>query len=296
MQFSFRPIAEADLPMLHAWLQRPHVAQWWGEADPLDELREHYLTHAAEPRATRAYIASLEGRDVGFIQCYCVMGCEPEWWTDETDPGSRGIDQFLADEADLSRGVGRAMIRGFVQRLFADPEVTVVQTDPSPTNHRAIRCYAAAGFSAVGVVDTPDGPALLMRVRRPQPALQDMPDEDWFRALEVRRTQALVQRDVATIRELHAPDYELISVPGRVMSLERYLSLMAQDVFYADWQHGPMRVQRSPGMAAVRYQARITFPSGKVVECWHTDLYALRGGAWLAIWSQGTALPPAVPA
>ncbi len=118
------------------------------------------------------------------------------------------------------------------------------------------------------------------------------PDEGYFRALEAERTRALVDRDVATIRRLHAPDYELISVPGRVMSLERYLSLMAEDVFYAAWEHGPMRVQVSAEMAAVRYTARITFPSGRVVQCWHTDLYARRAGAWVAVWSQATQLPP----
>ena len=117
------------------------------------------------------------------------------------------------------------------------------------------------------------------------------PDEEFFRVLEIERTRALVERDVEKIRRLHAPDYELISVPGRVMSLERYLSLMAQDVFYANWEHGPMRVQVSQGMAAVRYQAKITFPSGKVVSCWHTDIYALQAGAWRAVWSQGTQLP-----
>ena len=119
-----------------------------------------------------------------------------------------------------------------------------------------------------------------------------LPDEEFFRALEVERTEALVARDVAAIRRLHAPDYELISVPGRVMSLERYLSLMAIDVFYARWEHGPMRVQVSEGMTAVRYQARITFASGKVVDCWHTDVYNLQSGSWQAIWSQATQLPP----
>ena len=123
-------------------------------------------------------------------------------------------------------------------------------------------------------------------------AAPQAPPADFFRALEVERTQALVDRDVAAIRRLHAPDYELISVPGRVLSLERYLALMAEEVFYARWAHGPMRVQQSEGMAAVRYQARITFPSGNVVECWHTDLYALRSGSWVAFWSQATRLPP----
>ncbi len=123
------------------------------------------------------------------------------------------------------------------------------------------------------------------------PSRPSTPDDDFFRALEVERTQALVDRDFEKIRRMHAPDYELISVPGRVMSLERYLSLMAQDVFYSKWEHGPMRVLVSQGLAAVRYQAKITFPSGKVVECWHTDIYALQANTWRAAWSQGTQLP-----
>jgi hypothetical protein len=125
----------------------------------------------------------------------------------------------------------------------------------------------------------------------PAPADTAHPDADFFRALEVERTRALVARDVAAIRRLHAPDYELISAPGRVMSLERYLSLMESGVFYAGWEHGPMRVRVAEGMAAVRYQARITFPSGKVVDCWHTDIYARQAGSWKAVWSQATPLP-----
>ena len=123
-------------------------------------------------------------------------------------------------------------------------------------------------------------------------SMPPLPDAGFFRALEAERTQALVDRDVVAIRRLHMPDYELISVPGRVMSLERYLSLMAIDVFYAKWEHGPMRVQVAEGMAALRYPAKITFPSGKVVDCWHTDLYIHDAGAWRALWSQATQLPP----
>jgi hypothetical protein len=119
-----------------------------------------------------------------------------------------------------------------------------------------------------------------------------MPDADFFRNLEAKRTQALVDRDTAAIRRLHAPDYELISVPGRSMSLDRYLTLIEEDLFYAKWEHGSMRVHVADGMAAVRYQAKITFPSGNVVECWHTDIYVIRAGSWVAIWSQATRLPP----
>jgi RimJ/RimL family protein N-acetyltransferase len=54
------------------------------------------------------------------------------------------------------------MIRAFLEQLFQDPAVTRVQTDASPANRRAIRCYEKAGFKAIGQVSTPDGPALLI--------------------------------------------------------------------------------------------------------------------------------------
>lgn len=161
--FAFTPLSEASLPMLHGWLLRPHVARWWGPAESLSELREDFLAGGS----TRAFIAELGGEAIGFVQCYVVMGSGDGWWPHETDPGARGIDQFLANEAQLNRGLGRAMVKAFVAHLFKDPAGSVVQTDPSPDNRRAIRCYAAAGFEAVGEVVTPDGPALLMRCRRP---------------------------------------------------------------------------------------------------------------------------------
>ena len=124
------------------------------------------------------------------------------------------------------------------------------------------------------------------------PTQATTPDADFFRALEVKRTQAIVARDMPTIETLHASDYELISPPGRVMTRERYLSLIAAEPFYANWEHGAMRVRLSERMAAVRYQAKITFPSGKVIDCWHTDVYELQAGSWKAVWSQATQLPP----
>lgn len=65
-----------------------------------------------------------------------------------------------------TRKKGTAMVRAFVRRLLDDPAVTRVQTDPAPTNLRAIRCYEKAGFLAVGEIDTPDGRALLMICER----------------------------------------------------------------------------------------------------------------------------------
>lgn len=164
--FELRRLAENDLAMLHEWLLRPHIAEWWGAAESVEELRADYLEQAEAENATEAFIAYYQNAPIGFIQCYVVMGSGDGWWEEETDPGARGIDQFLANPEQLNAGLGRAMIRAFIAKIFADPEVTVIQTDPNPNNLRAIRCYTAAGFQAVGEVMTPDGLALLMCCNR----------------------------------------------------------------------------------------------------------------------------------
>ena len=118
--------------------------------------------------------------------------------------------------------------------------------------------------------------------------------EEFFRALEARRTRALVDRDVQALEELHAPEYQLITPTGRVFSREAYLGAVKAEPFYAAWDLESMSFRISATMAVVRYKARLQFPSGRVVVCWHTDSYELRVQGWQAVWSQATEIPPIV--
>ena len=165
-RIEFRALTAADIPMLREWLTRPHVAEIWGDVPSEAELRADYLS-GNDPSAASAFIAWFDGEAVGFVQSYVAANSGDDWWPDETDPGVLGIDQFLADGSRLNQGIGTAMVRAFVERLLADPTTTRVQTDPSPTNARAIRCYEKAGFRRSREVVTPDGPALLMYRERP---------------------------------------------------------------------------------------------------------------------------------
>jgi RimJ/RimL family protein N-acetyltransferase len=126
-----------------------------------------YAPAVLEAQRVTPYIVMLGQASIGYAQSYVAMGSGDGWWDDVTDPGVRGIDQSIADPELLGKGVGTAMVRALVERLFRDPAVTQVQTDPSPDNLRAIRCYQKAGFRIVRNVTTPDGPALYMLQERP---------------------------------------------------------------------------------------------------------------------------------
>ena len=161
--------------MFHHWLQRPHIAEWWGGEDQHLSLREVHAKYAPSVMAAeqvKPYIATLDGEPVGYAQSYVALGSGGGWWQSETDPGVRGIDQFLAEERALGKGLGTRLVTALVEMLFRDPEVTKIQTDPDPTNVRAIRCYEKAGFKAVQTIVTPDGPALYMIKERDSDAGQ----------------------------------------------------------------------------------------------------------------------------
>lgn len=171
---TFRALREDDIPLLHEWLNRPHVVEWWRGDDvapTLAQTRAKYLPRVLESQGVVQYIASVQGRPVGWSQRYVALGAGDGWWEDETDPGVRGIDQFLCDAHLLGKGLGTRMVKAFVHLVFSDSSVTRIQTDPSPENRRAIRCYEKAGFRAARRIVTPDGLALLMvQDRSSQPA------------------------------------------------------------------------------------------------------------------------------
>jgi AacA4 family aminoglycoside N(6')-acetyltransferase len=164
-----RLMTEADLPMLHDWLNRPHIVEWWGGERPsLQEVLAKYRPRVMlEQDRVTPYIGMLGDQPFAYAQSYVALGSGGGWWEDETDPGVRGIDQSIADPDLLGRGLGTRLVRAMVEMLLRDPQVTAVQTDRAPDNPRAIRCYEKAGFRRVKDIVTPDGPAVYMRVERP---------------------------------------------------------------------------------------------------------------------------------
>jgi hypothetical protein len=115
-------------------------------------------------------------------------------------------------------------------------------------------------------------------------------NEQFFRTLECRRTSALVQQDLPVIEALHAPEYQLITPSGRIFTREHYISAIAQEPFYAGWEIADMACRITEDMTIVRYHAKLQFPVGKEIFCWHTDSYEKRAGHWQAVWSQATEI------
>jgi aminoglycoside 6'-N-acetyltransferase len=154
--YQFRPLLATDLALVRRWLAEPHVVEWWGDPDEQFELVSSDL---AEP-AMEQFIVATDGVPFGYLQCYDLQ----VWPTAAFGPqpaGGRGIDQFIGEPRMVDRGHGSSFISCYVEDLLSNGTPRVI-TDPNPENCRAIKAYEKAGFVRQHVVETNDGPALLM--------------------------------------------------------------------------------------------------------------------------------------
>ena len=158
-KYIFRPMTAADLPLIRRWLALPHVREWWG--DPQEQYT--LVSGDLDEPAMDQYIVALAENSFAYFQCYDLTA-----WTSgfgQQPPGTRGIDLFIGEADMIERGHGSALIRAFADGRLRQGAPRMV-TDPDPGNLRAVRAYEKAGFEQDRMVETPDGPALLM-VRNP---------------------------------------------------------------------------------------------------------------------------------
>jgi len=153
--YLFRPMTATDLPLVRYWLALPHVREWWGDA----EEQYNLVSGDLDEPAMDQYIFSTAGNPFAYLQCYDLTAWNSGFGPHP--PGTRGIDLFIGEPKMIERGHGSALIRCFVDNLLQNGAPRVV-TDPDPANGRALRAYEKAGFEKDRMVETPDGPAVLM--------------------------------------------------------------------------------------------------------------------------------------
>ena len=170
MPVAFRRLSVADLSTLHGWLNEPGVVRWWeGDDVSWEAVVRDY--GSARTDSTEHWIASMDGRDIGWIQCYPAAE-EPEeteaWWDLGIDRAAAGIDYLIGDPAMRGRGVGSAMISAFVTDVVfgLHPEWSQACAAPYLANEASWRALERAGFRLVGLIDDKDGPCRLMAVDR----------------------------------------------------------------------------------------------------------------------------------
>ena len=120
-------------------------------------------------------------------------------------------------------------------------------------------------------------------------------ESDLLRETERARLRALVDADIVRARQLHAPDFQLITPIGAALSKDEYLgAIESGQIRYLTWSPADIAVRLYDSVAVIRYRAQleVVFSGHKVPlsDYWHTDAYERRDGQWMVVWSQATSI------
>lgn len=158
---AFRPLAEADFPLLFTWLARAHVKRWYApEPSSYMEVVARYRPRTLADNPVRAFIIRVDGADAGYIQKY-PLAPFPEYRRRldlEGEPGVMGMDLFLGDPWRTGLGLGSFAIRRFfLAEVLADAAVTACIAGPHEGDAQSIHAFERAGFRRWKAVENEDG-------------------------------------------------------------------------------------------------------------------------------------------
>jgi aminoglycoside 6'-N-acetyltransferase len=159
MEVGFRPLREADLPLVHEWLGREHVRRWWGERGDLEQTVDHYGPSLDGRDPTDLYAIVVGGRDAGMIQTYLVADYPDYAALIGVGEDVAAIDLFLGEGELLGRGLGTEIIRTFVsENVWARDATRACVADPDVENVASLRAFEKAGFERIReFLDPEDG-------------------------------------------------------------------------------------------------------------------------------------------
>ena len=158
-RITFQQLAAADFPLLHRWLNNAEVALFYGAGDDnrknptLEELVAEYAPSLEPGSPTHSFTILLDGRQVGYIQCYRVGDYAEYAKAIDLDDDAWAIDLYVGEDDARGRGLGARVIELFVEeQVFSRPGVMTCLLCPEPENERGIRAYEKAGFRYVKTV------------------------------------------------------------------------------------------------------------------------------------------------
>jgi ketosteroid isomerase-like protein len=109
------------------------------------------------------------------------------------------------------------------------------------------------------------------------------PDLERLLALNAEYIRSVQQSDAATFRQMLAPDFLCTHADGSFVDREEFLRQVAAPAKISNLAAQDVLVRIDGDFAVVHGRTTFTRPDGGAGEGRYTDIYARRGGKWLAI-------------
>lgn len=145
---SFISLTPDDLPVLHHWLQQPHVREFWDDGD---RTLNQVLTHYDRKNNVQRYFFTINQEPSGYIQSYPINSQHAYAHVALPQKTTIGMDYFIGNLSHLGRGFAHHVLGQFIRKNASNVDRIVV--DPDVNNAKAIHIYKCCGFEKIVAVE-----------------------------------------------------------------------------------------------------------------------------------------------
>lgn len=148
--YTFRPLTEADLPLMRRWLETAHVKVWWPDADKQIALIEKYMD---DPNINMQ-VVSLIDRPFAYIHDHDARAFGMTQYAD-LPHGARVMATFVGDNDFMGQWHSVGYIEAYVNSIRV--KYPIVAVGPGTTDTRTISIYRQARFMNRRLATTSEG-------------------------------------------------------------------------------------------------------------------------------------------
>ena len=165
-----RPMTEADLPLVEAWLGLPHVAHWWTpDTTAAEEIAKYRRRISPRERpATIMLMVIWEGGCIGWCQWYRWADYRAEAVAMAARDGELGVDYAIGDPAWVGRGAGTTLVAALVTEARRHHPGAGILAAPAAANAASRRVLEKNGFELMAVrpvaTEPSDAPMAIYRL------------------------------------------------------------------------------------------------------------------------------------
>lgn len=146
LSVSLRPMTAADLDLVRAWMEEPHVARWYLSGSTIDEEIDDLEKCVVGDEPTHALVVVENGREVGWCQWYRCSDYPEHAAAVGAEPDDVGIDYALGDPSRIAQGLGTALIAAVVAQVRDRYPHAGLIADPEAANLASRRVLEKNGF------------------------------------------------------------------------------------------------------------------------------------------------------
>lgn len=151
----FRPVDIAfDLTVIHSWMNRPHVVEFWDMAWPVERI-EDYLRKAAERPGFDTYIAYMDSEPFAYFEAYDPtrdrIGAYYDAQSDDV-----GLHILIGEEKYMRKFIIRLSVT-LMRFVFTTwPETRRVVGEPDERNRQVLGLMKFLGFRFLRKIQLPE--------------------------------------------------------------------------------------------------------------------------------------------